>query len=113
MGEIEVLVREFDDFRHLTTAYDEVGAQRLDLSRYVGRWVCDREGFEPSPACVLRPLAEAMDVVRAGFEELADEFGRRWSRGRDAIMASERALRAAELDVVLDLRRLAERLEAA
>lgn len=112
MGEIEVLVREFDDFRHLLTAYDEVGAQRLELSGYAGRWVCDRAGFEPSPACVLRPLAEAMEVVRTGFEELADEFGRRWAAHRDAVAASERCLRTAERDVVRDLSRLAERLEA-
>ncbi|MGI8523646.1 MAG: hypothetical protein ACR2K3_10120 [Nocardioides sp.] len=113
MDGIEVLVREFEDFRHLLAAYDEVGAQRHELTRYADRWVCDREGFEPSPACVLRPLAEAMDVVRAGFEELADEFGRRWATHREAVAASERALHAAEHEVVHDLRRLAQRLEVA
>jgi hypothetical protein len=106
MADIEVLVREWYDFGHLLAAYDEVGAQRREVTDYVARWVCDREGFEPSPVCVLRPLAEGMDRIRQVFDDLGAEFDRRWAGHRDAVVESERRLRAAEQQVADRLRDL-------
>ena len=56
------------ELRELPAAMDRFATQFGDITDHAVAWVCRRDGFEPSPACVLRPLAEAMDPLRAGCE---------------------------------------------
>ena len=59
-------------------------------------WVCRRDGFEPSPACVLRPLAEAMDPLRAGCETVGRWFADDWAHLRAGVTAAGRDLGATD-----------------
>ncbi|MEV7430390.1 hypothetical protein AB0N29_12305 [Nocardioides sp. NPDC092400] len=65
---MDVLVTDWEDLRRLPGVLDEAAGQAGDITAHAVRWVAQREGFEPSPVCLLRPLAEAMDAVRAAFE---------------------------------------------
>jgi len=60
----------------LTGEMDELADQISAITAYARRWVCQRAGFEPSPLCLMRPLAELMDVLAdafAGLERVAHD----------------------------------------
>ncbi|MBC9734887.1 hypothetical protein [Nocardioides marmotae] len=65
---MDLFVRDWEDLRRLPGVLDETAAQAADITAHAVTWVARRDGFEPSPVCLLRPLAEAMDGVRAAFE---------------------------------------------
>lgn len=65
---MDLFVEDWGDLRRLPGALGTTADQAEEITAYAARWVAQRDGFEPSPACLLRPLAEAMDVVRAAFE---------------------------------------------
>lgn len=67
---MDVFVADWGDLRRLPRALDEAAAQADEVTAHAVRWVAQRDGFEPSPVCLLRPLAEAMDAVRRAFEEV-------------------------------------------
>jgi len=96
MGAGEVHVEHWEDLRRLPRVMDEVGEQVDRIVEHATTWVANRAGFEPSPVCLLRPLAEAMDLVARGFEDLGREFGEQWAQVRDGVVVAERELAAAD-----------------
>jgi hypothetical protein len=74
---IEVV--EWTELRDLPAAMDGFAEQFRDITRHAVAWACRRGGFEPSPACVLRPLAEAMDPLRVGCEAVGRWFADDWA----------------------------------
>lgn len=66
---MDVLEAQWEELRRLPRLLEELAEQATEVTEYAVRWVACRDGFEPSPVCLLRPLAEAMGVVRAAFEQ--------------------------------------------
>lgn len=61
------------DLEALPRALDDLGEQVAAVVGHATRWVCSRDGFEPSPVCVLlpwpRPRAELKESVLGWAEE--------------------------------------------
>lgn len=87
-----IVVESWQDLRRLPSDLDEVGAQAARIVDHATTWVCRKEGFEPSPVCVLRPLAEAMDLVASAFDAVGSEFAERWSTLRSGVVAATEGL---------------------
>ncbi|WP_182524594.1 hypothetical protein [Nocardioides dongkuii] len=92
----EVWVERWDDLRRLPGVMDEVGAQADQVVRHATTWVASRRGFEPSPVCLLRPLAEAMDLVAWAFESAGRELAEQWAEVRAGVVLAERALASSD-----------------
>lgn len=88
----EVFVEDWDDLRRLPLVMDEVADQADRIVEHATTWVANRAGFEPSPVCLLRPLAEAMDQVARAFEGVGREFGGQWAEIRAGVVTAEREL---------------------
>ena len=88
----EVFVEEWTDLRRLPQVMDEVAEQADRIVGHATRWVANPAGFEPSPVCLLRPLAEAMDAVAWAFRRTGDEFGEAWADVRSGVVTAEREL---------------------
>jgi hypothetical protein len=52
---------------------------------YARQWVCQRDGFEPSAVCLLRPLAALMDVLADGFLALEERALADWASLRAGV----------------------------
>ncbi|GAA5155404.1 hypothetical protein GCM10023340_40590 [Nocardioides marinquilinus] len=90
---------EVADWAHLdaaTTAMDDVAADLSATLRYAVTWMCRRDGFAPSPVCLLRPLAEAMDVVAAALDEAGRRYLADWQRVRDGVVVAAGELRGSD-----------------
>ena len=81
-------VSTWAELRELPTAMDRFAEQLAAITQHAVTWVCRRDGFEPSPACVLRPLAEAMDPLRAGCETVGRWFADDWADLRAGVTAA-------------------------
>ncbi|WP_435746259.1 hypothetical protein [Nocardioides sp. SYSU DS0663] len=90
------ITADWDDLRRLPLLLDEAAGQAADVTAYAVRWVARREGFEPSPVCLLRPLAEAMEVVRWAFEEAGRAAVGELAELRTGIEVAARELEAAD-----------------
>jgi len=84
------------EMRELPAAMDRFATQFGDITDHAVAWVCRRDGFEPSPACVLRPLAEAMDPLRAGCETVGRWFADDWAHLRAGVTAAGHDLGATD-----------------
>jgi hypothetical protein len=88
----EVYVEDWDDLRRLPTVLDEVAEQADRIVEHGRTWVANRAGFEPSPVCLLRPLAEAMDMVAWAFGRMGEEFDEQWTQVRAGVVTAEHEL---------------------
>lgn len=79
MGSGEIVIRNLDVMRELIDKMQETGAQGYDIRNYTTEWVCQKDGFEPSPLCALRPFAAAMDVIEEAISDAFLTFQSRWS----------------------------------
>jgi hypothetical protein len=91
-GSAEVFVERWGDLQQLPYVMDEVADQMEGIVEHATTWVANRAGFEPSPVCLLRPLAEAMDLLAQAFEELGEEFAEQWAQVRAGVVTAEREL---------------------
>lgn len=92
----EVYVEDWQDLRRLPAVMDEVAEQADLIVGHARTWVANRAGFEPSPVCLLRPLAEAMDLVDWAFRRLGEELDEQWSQVRAGVVAAEWELRSSD-----------------
>lgn len=93
-GDIDVT--SWTDLENLPREMDALSDQYGEIFGYARRWVCRRAGFEPSPVCLLRPLAESMDVLSEVFG-LVEGVGRRhWDDLHDAVVATTVDLRTVD-----------------
>ena len=91
---IEVVA--WTELRELPAAMDRFAEQFRDITLHAVAWVCRPDGFEPSPACVLRPLAEALDPVRAGCEAVGRWFADDWADLRAGVTVATADLGATD-----------------
>ena len=93
-GDIDVT--SWTDLEHLPAEMDALAGQFAEIFGYARTWVCQREGFEPSPVCLLRPLAELMDVL-VGVLGVVERIGRdHWDDLHDAVVAITADLRTVD-----------------
>lgn len=93
-GDIDV--KSWTDLEHLPREMDALAAQYAAIFGYARTWVCQRAGFEPSPVCLLRPLAELMDVL-AGVLGVVERVGRdHWDDLHDGVVATTADLRTVD-----------------
>lgn len=74
-----IVIRDLDTMRELIDGMQETASQGYDLVGYCGTWVTQKDGFEPSPVCALRPFAAAMDAVEGALDEAFWIFQAKWS----------------------------------
>ena len=94
-----------DDLTDLTVvvrAMDDVGAQGARLADYLRAWVCRREGFETSDACVFRPVGRGLAALAGAFDDFSSAVGASWSGLTDGVATTHRSL--ADLEDELALR---------
>ncbi|HET9421039.1 MAG TPA: hypothetical protein VFO49_07875 [Nocardioides sp.] len=84
------------ELRELPAAMDRFAEQLGHITHHAVTFVCRRDGFEPSPTCVLRPLAEAMDPLRAGCETVGRWFADDWADLRAGVAAAVEDLGATD-----------------
>lgn len=81
-------VATWADLRALPAAMDELADQLDAVVGHARAWVCSPAGFEPSPVCVLRPLAEVMGVLDEAFARAGRIFAEQWERVRDGVVVA-------------------------
>jgi hypothetical protein len=97
MGETVIEVDDWATLDGLVTAMAEVGEQMAATTSYAVGWMCRPDGFVPSPVCLLRPLAEVLELVAGAFAEVGRVWDDDWERMRDATTEASRRLRASDL----------------
>lgn len=97
MGSIHLEIDDWDDLGRLDLNMDEVGVQADATVRYAVAWMCRRDGFATSPACLLRPLAEVMDLVGEAFAVAGRRYADDWQRLRDGVVLAKRDLRGSDV----------------
>jgi len=102
----DVFVERWLDLRRLPEVMDDAGGQAAAIVEHAVTWVARRDGFEPSPVCLLRPLAEAMDQVAVAFEELGRRYAEQWREIRDAVVLSTAELEHADRAAAQDAARV-------
>lgn len=104
----EVYVADWDDLRRLPLVMDEAADQADRIVDHARTWVANRAGFEPSPVCLLRPLAEVMDVVAWAFDRAGEAFAEQWAEVRAGVVLAQRELACSDLAAADASRRLRE-----
>lgn len=93
-GDIDVT--SWTDLDGLPGDIDVLAAQAREVFAHARTWVCQRAGFEPSPVCLLSPLAELMDLLAQGFSEVEGCAVRDWESIRSAVVATTADLKAVD-----------------
>lgn len=96
-------VATWADLAALPARMAELAEQADAIVRHARAWVCRRDGFEPSPVCVLRPLAAAMDPLEGAFVELGRRLDDQWRDLADGLRAAAIDLAAADTETAHDL----------
>ena len=93
MSETTIEVAAWDELEQLAGAMGEVGEEMARTTAYAVAWMCRPDGFDTSPVCLLRPLAEVLERVGEAFEEAGRRWGDDWRREQEATSAAARDLR--------------------
>ena len=93
-GDIDIT--SWTDLDGLPADIEVLAAQAHQLFEHARTWVCQRRGFEPSPVCLLAPLADLMDVFAHGFAEVERIAVDDWQSIRDAVVAATGDLKAVD-----------------
>ena len=97
MAERDVDIPSWTDLDRLDDDMEVLAGQLRSVTRYARRWVCQRDGFEPSPVCLLRPLAPLLDLVADGFLELERRGLADWADLREGVAGAGGDLLAVDL----------------
>ncbi len=93
-GDIDIT--SWTDLDGLPADIDMLADQAHEIFEHARAWVCQRSGFEPSPICLLAPLADLMDVFAQGFTEVEQIAVADWRSIRDAVVATTADLKAVD-----------------
>ena len=100
MSSGEIVIRNLDVMRDLIDKMQETGSQGYGIVNYTSTWVCQKDGFETSPVCALRPFAAAMDVIEEAIDDAFFTFQARWSALTSGVADAVLAFEKKEGDVV-------------
>ncbi|PWN04809.1 hypothetical protein DJ010_04160 [Nocardioides silvaticus] len=95
----QIDITSWTDLDGLPADLDVLAAQAQQVFTHARTWVCQRGGFEPSPVCLLAPLADLMDVVARAFTEVEEIAVADWRSIRDAVVATTADLKAVDAQV--------------
>ena len=95
----DIEVSSWTDLAALPAETDLLAEQLTSITRYARRWACQRDGFEPSALCLLRPLAELMDRLADCFHDLERVGLEDWADLRAGVVATTADLRQTDLEV--------------
>lgn len=90
-------VSSWDDVASLGPRMDDLADQADAIVGHARTWVCRPAGFEPSPVCVLRPLAAAMDPLDAAFALLGARLDDHWRDLSDGLRRAAADLAGADV----------------
>lgn len=107
MSSTTIEVGAWSDLRTLPGAMDELGAQLDDVVGHARAWVCNPDGFQPSPVCLLRPLAEVVGVLDEVFAEVGERFAEQWDRVRAGLVVATAGLSSTDADVARSFQEVA------
>ena len=93
-GQIDVT--SWTDLEGLPAEMDALAEQASAIVAHARTWVCQRAGFEPSELCLLRPLAELMDLVAGAFGAVGMLARADWTDLTDGVRATTADLRAVD-----------------
>ena len=99
MAERDIDIPAWTDLDRLDEDMALLAGQLVEITRYARTWVCQRDGFEPSPLCLLRPLAPLLDLVADGFLELERLALADWADLREGVAGTGAELRGLDLGV--------------
>lgn len=99
MAERDIDIPAWTDLHRLDEDMALLADQLRSITRYARTWVCRRDGFEPSPLCLLRPLAPLLDLVADGFQELERRGLADWADLRAGVAGAGGDLRAVDVRV--------------
>jgi hypothetical protein len=92
----QIDIPSWTDLDSLPADIDVLTAQAEQVFAHARTWVCQRGGFEPSPVCLLSPLADLMDVLAQGFTEVEGLAVADWRSVREAVVAASADLKAVD-----------------
>lgn len=81
-------IASWADVAGLPGDMDLLADQLTAITRHARRWACQREGFAPSSLCLLRPLADVMDVLADAFLDLERVALEDWADLRAGVRAA-------------------------
>lgn len=99
-------VTSWADLTGLPEDMAQLDEQFRRISEHAREWVCNTQGFAPSPVCLLRPLGEFMDGLAEAVTAAEQVVHREWdtlAAGVDGVVGDLQAtdrLVAAALPVV-------------
>jgi hypothetical protein len=96
IGDGDIDITSWTDLDGLPGDIDVLAAQAHEIFDHARTWVCQRRGFEPSPICLLGPLADLMGVFANGFSEVERIAVADWQSIRDAVVATTADLKAVD-----------------
>lgn len=96
VGDGDIDISSWTDLDGLPGDIDVLATQAHDIFDHARTWVCQRGGFEPSPVCLLSPLADLMDLFADGFTEVERIAVADWLSIRDAVVATTADLKAVD-----------------
>lgn len=94
LGDGDIDITSWTDLDGLPDDIDVLAAQAHAIFDHARTWVCQRGGFEPSPVCLLSPLAALMDLFADSFTEVERIAVADWLSIRDAVVATTADLKA-------------------
>lgn len=103
----DLALASWDHLDDLATAGADLAEQAAAVVAHTVTWALRPDGFEPSPVCVLRPLAAALDPLADVVRALGRRLDEQWTdldaglrRTAQDLVATEHAtaVRLARLD---------------
>jgi len=86
----------WDDLARLPASLDELAAHAAAIVRHARRWVCQSDGLEPSPVCVLRPLVPVVHAISDALDDLGRDLAADLADLREGVVLTSTATRAAD-----------------
>lgn len=93
---MELYVEDLDRLGEVPRTVDALVAQVEEVVDYAREHVCRAAPFEPSPLCVLRPLAAVMREAADVFGDVGERWSREWLDLRAGVVAAHGELVEAE-----------------
>jgi hypothetical protein len=92
----DIDVTSWTDLDGLPADMDVIAAQWAEIVDHACEWICQRAGFEPSPVCLLRPLAGSMDWLRELFTTVDRWCVAEWADLREGVVETSADLRSVD-----------------
>lgn len=97
MADRTIEIGDWSELEGLVAVMGQVREQMSATTSYAVGWMCRPDGFATSPACLLRPLGEVMELVGDAFAEAGRAWGDDWARVIEATSVAKGGLLASDV----------------